>query len=55
MKVTLIDTRERIGGTSFTPIVNYPEVAMLGLSRGRLETVVRHGEFVLAGVRGLSK
>jgi pyruvate dehydrogenase E2 component (dihydrolipoamide acetyltransferase) len=33
-----------IGGTSFTPIVNYPEVAILGLSRGRLEPVVRNGE-----------
>ena len=26
-----------IGGTSFTPIVNHPEVAILGLSRGRME------------------
>ena len=24
-----------IGGTSFTPIVNWPEVAILGMSRGR--------------------
>jgi pyruvate dehydrogenase E2 component (dihydrolipoamide acetyltransferase) len=32
-----------IGGTGFTPIVNYPEVAILGLSRGRLEPVVRGG------------
>jgi pyruvate dehydrogenase E2 component (dihydrolipoamide acetyltransferase) len=30
-----------IGGTSFTPIVNYPEVAILGLSRGRLQPVCR--------------
>jgi len=28
-----------IGGTSFTPIVNWPEVAILGLSRGRLTAV----------------
>ena len=35
-----------IGGTSFTPIVNYPEVAILGLSRARLEPVVRDGEVV---------
>ncbi|ABF41792.1 Dihydrolipoamide acetyltransferase [Candidatus Koribacter versatilis Ellin345] len=28
-----------IGGTSFTPIVNLPEVAILGLSRGRTEPV----------------
>ncbi|HVS39033.1 MAG TPA: 2-oxo acid dehydrogenase subunit E2 [Gemmataceae bacterium] len=33
-----------IGGTGFTPIVNYPEVAILGLSRGRLEPVVRNSE-----------
>lgn len=26
-----------IGGTAFTPIVNYPEVAILGMSRGRRE------------------
>ena len=28
-----------IGGTSFTPIVNVPEVAILGLSRGPIEPV----------------
>jgi pyruvate dehydrogenase E2 component (dihydrolipoamide acetyltransferase) len=32
-----------IGGTAFTPIINYPEVAILGLSRARLEPVVRDG------------
>jgi pyruvate dehydrogenase E2 component (dihydrolipoamide acetyltransferase) len=35
-----------IGGTAFTPIVNYPEVAILGLSRSRLEPVVRGGQVV---------
>ncbi len=35
-----------IGGTGFTPIVNYPEVAILGISRGRLEPVVHQGEIV---------
>ncbi|MCI0464673.1 MAG: 2-oxo acid dehydrogenase subunit E2 [Gemmataceae bacterium] len=35
-----------IGGTAFTPIVNWPEVAILGLSRGRLEPVVRDGQVV---------
>jgi pyruvate dehydrogenase E2 component (dihydrolipoamide acetyltransferase) len=35
-----------IGGTAFTPIVNWPEVAILGLSRSRLEPVVRGGEIV---------
>jgi pyruvate dehydrogenase E2 component (dihydrolipoamide acetyltransferase) len=28
-----------IGGTQFTPIVNWPEVAILGVSRGRMEPV----------------
>ena len=35
-----------IGGTGFTPIVNWPEVAILGMSRGRLEPVVRGGQVV---------
>ncbi len=35
-----------IGGTAFTHIVNYPEVAILGLSRSRLEPVVRDGQIV---------
>ena len=35
-----------IGGTSFTPIVNAPEVAILGVSRGSYEQVYRDGEFV---------
>ena len=46
MKVTLVDPEKNpggvititnlggIGGTSFTPIVNWPEVAILGMSRG---------------------
>ena len=35
-----------IGGTAFTPIVNYPEVAILGLSRARLQPVIHNGEVV---------
>jgi pyruvate dehydrogenase E2 component (dihydrolipoamide acetyltransferase) len=35
-----------IGGTAFTPIVNWPEVAILGLSRGRLQPVVKDGAVV---------
>src|SRR5205823_11433050 len=35
-----------IGGTGFSPIVNWPEVAILGLSRGKLEPVWRDGQFV---------
>jgi pyruvate dehydrogenase E2 component (dihydrolipoamide acetyltransferase) len=34
-----------IGGTSFTPIVNPPEVAILGLSRTRWQPVVVDGGF----------
>lgn len=33
-----------IGGTSFSPIVNYPEVAILGMSRGRKELTLRDGQ-----------
>jgi len=33
-----------LGGTSFTPIVNWPEVAILGLSRARLQPVVKDGQ-----------
>jgi pyruvate dehydrogenase E2 component (dihydrolipoamide acetyltransferase) len=34
-----------IGGTYFTPIVNHPEVAILGMSRSAMEPVWRDGEF----------
>lgn len=34
-----------IGGTAFTPIVNWPEVAILGVSRGAMEPVWRNGAF----------
>ena len=34
-----------IGGTAFTPIVNAPEVAILGVSRGRIEPVYINGKF----------
>ncbi len=34
-----------IGGTSFTPIVNHPEVAILGLSRSRMEPEWIGGKF----------
>ncbi|MGH9676791.1 MAG: 2-oxo acid dehydrogenase subunit E2, partial [Candidatus Acidiferrum sp.] len=33
-----------IGGTAFTPIVNWPEVAILGLSRSRPEPTIRDGQ-----------
>ncbi|MCU0256700.1 MAG: 2-oxo acid dehydrogenase subunit E2, partial [Vicinamibacterales bacterium] len=35
-----------IGGTHFTPIVNHPEVAILGLSRAKMEPVWNGTEFV---------
>lgn len=35
-----------IGGTAFTPIVNWPEVAILGLSRSRMAPVWKDGQFV---------
>ena len=35
-----------IGGTAFTPIVNSPEVAILGLSRASIKPVYQKGEFV---------
>jgi pyruvate dehydrogenase E2 component (dihydrolipoamide acetyltransferase) len=35
-----------IGGTAFTPIVNWPEVAILGLSRGSVEAVFKDGQIV---------
>ena len=35
-----------IGGTAFTPIVNYPEVAILGISRSSLQPVVKDGQIV---------
>lgn len=35
-----------IGGTYFTPIVNSPEVAILGVSKGAMEPVYQNGNFV---------
>jgi pyruvate dehydrogenase E2 component (dihydrolipoamide acetyltransferase) len=35
-----------IGGSAFTPIVNWPEVAILGISRGGMKPVWIDGEFV---------
>lgn len=33
-----------IGGTAFTPIVNYPEVAILGMSRGQTQLSLEEGQ-----------
>jgi pyruvate dehydrogenase E2 component (dihydrolipoamide acetyltransferase) len=35
-----------VGGTAFTPIINAPEVAILGLSRSSMQPVYRAGAFV---------
>lgn len=35
-----------IGGTSFSPIINYPEVAILGMARSRLQPVIKDGQVV---------
>jgi pyruvate dehydrogenase E2 component (dihydrolipoamide acetyltransferase) len=35
-----------LGGGPFTPIVNWPEVAILGVSRAKMEPVFVDGEFV---------
>jgi pyruvate dehydrogenase E2 component (dihydrolipoamide acetyltransferase) len=35
-----------IGGTAFTPIVNWPEVAILGISRGSVEAIFKDGQIV---------
>jgi pyruvate dehydrogenase E2 component (dihydrolipoamide acetyltransferase) len=35
-----------IGGTAFTPIINAPEVAILGVSRSSMKPIWQNGEFV---------
>jgi pyruvate dehydrogenase E2 component (dihydrolipoamide acetyltransferase) len=35
-----------LGGTGAIPIINYPEVAILGVSRARPQAVVRQGQIV---------
>jgi pyruvate dehydrogenase E2 component (dihydrolipoamide acetyltransferase) len=35
-----------IGGTAFTPIINAPEVAILGISRSAMKPIFRDGAFV---------
>ena len=39
-----ISNQGAIGGSHFTPIINKPEVAILGLGRGALKPVVREGK-----------
>ena len=41
-----ISNQGAIGGAHFTPIINLPEVAILGLGRGAIKPVVRDGQIV---------
>ena len=43
-----ISNQGAIGGAHFTPIVNKPEVAILGLGRGAMKPVVRDGKVEVA-------
>ncbi len=43
-----------LGGTFTTPIINYPEVAILGLGRSRKSPVIRDGEIVPALILPIS-
>jgi pyruvate dehydrogenase E2 component (dihydrolipoamide acetyltransferase) len=43
-----------VGGTAFTPIVNHPEVAILGISRSRVEPVWLNNKFEPRTVMPLS-
>ena len=41
-----ISNQGAIGGAHFTPIINVPEVAILGQGRGAMKAVVRDGQIV---------
>jgi len=43
-----ISNQGGIGGAHFTPIVNYPEVAILGIGQGKLKPIVRDEKVVSA-------
>ncbi|GEN57506.1 dihydrolipoamide acetyltransferase family protein [Halolactibacillus alkaliphilus] len=42
------------GGQWFTPVINYPEVAILGIGRIQEKAIVKDGEIVIAPVLALS-
>jgi pyruvate dehydrogenase E2 component (dihydrolipoamide acetyltransferase) len=42
-----VSNQGAIGGAHFTPIVNKPQVAILGLGRGAMKPVVREGKVVI--------
>ncbi len=43
-----------VGGQWFTPVLNYPEAAILGIGRIQEKPIVRNGEIVIAPVLALS-
>jgi pyruvate dehydrogenase E2 component (dihydrolipoyllysine-residue acetyltransferase) len=43
-----------IGGHAFIPIINYPEVAIIGIGRAQPKPVVRHGQIVVRTMLPLS-
>lgn len=49
-----ISSQGSIGGTSFTPIVNQPEVAILGVSKAAIKPVYINNEFVPRKILPLS-
>ncbi len=49
-----ISNQGSIGGTNFTPIVYWPQVAILGVSRGKRQQVWKDGEFAARMIMPLS-
>ena len=43
-----------IGGSFFTPIINFPEVAILGIGKSQKKQVFRNGEFITRTILPLS-
>jgi pyruvate dehydrogenase E2 component (dihydrolipoamide acetyltransferase) len=43
-----------VGGSAFIPIINYPEVAILGIGRAQPKPVVRDGQIVVRTMLPLS-
>ena len=43
-----------IGGSFFTPIINYPEVAILGVSRSYKKQVFLNGKFITRTILPIS-
>ena len=44
----------RLGGIAATPVINYPEVAIVGVNRIAERPVVRHGQIAIAKMMNLS-